>query len=81
MREGGRIISRGVIIAVAANEEMKRRSDVVGIFSHDGAIVRLVGALMLQSNHEWSVARRYMSLETLARLTDTPTVRLTSVAS
>ena len=45
------------------------------------AIVRLVGALMLETNDEWTVARRYMSLETLARVTNTPSRRLPAVAS
>lgn len=48
---------------------------------NDEAIVRLVGALMLETNDEWTVAWRYMSLETLARVTDNPTVRLLAVAS
>lgn len=63
------------------NREIKRRADVIGIFPNDDAIVRLVGALMLETNDEWAVARRYMSLETLARITDNPTVRLPAVAA
>lgn len=63
------------------NREVKRRADVIGIFPNDAAIVRLIGALMLETNDEWAVARRYMSLETLARVTDNPKVRLPAVAS
>lgn len=44
-------------------------------------MVRLVGALMPETNDDWTVARRYMSLETLARVTETPSVRLPAVAS
>ena len=63
------------------NREIKRRADVIGIFANDEAIVRPVGAPMLETNDEWTVARRYISLETLARVTDNPTVSLPAVAS
>jgi transposase-like protein len=53
------------------NKEIKRRADVVGIFPNDEAVLRLVGALMLEQSDEWAVSRRYFSLESLARLADT----------
>src|SRR3954462_14058506 len=63
------------------NGEIKRRSDVVGIFPNAAAIVRLAGALMLEQNDEWAVSRRYMSLESLAVLSDAPRVSLPGVAA
>ena len=62
------------------NKEIKRRADVVGIFPNDAAIVRLVGALMLEQSDEWAVSRRYFSLESLAKLTDTQPRQLAAVA-
>ena len=59
------------------NGEVKRRTDVVGIFPNEDSIVRLVGAILLEQNDEWAVQRaRYMTLETMATLSDDPVVGL-----
>jgi len=50
------------------NKEIKRRTNVVGIFPNEAAIRRLIGALMLEQNGEWAVTRRYMTLETVAAI-------------
>jgi putative transposase len=64
------------------NGEIKRRTEVVGIFPNEDAIVRLVGAILLEQNDEWAVQRaRYMTLETMAPLSDDPTVSLPAIAS
>src|SRR4249919_451194 len=64
------------------NGEIKRRTEVVGILPNEDAIVRLIGAILLEQNDEWAVQRaRYMTLETIAPLSDDPTVSLPAIAS
>lgn len=63
------------------NAEIKRRTDVVGIFPNDAAITRLVGALLLEQNDEWQLQRRYMQLEGLMTLSDNQPARLPAVVN
>ena len=64
------------------NGEIKRRTEVVGIFPNEAAITRLVGAILLEQNDEWAVQRaRYMTLETITGLSDNPIVNLPLAAA
>lgn len=62
------------------NGEIKRRTDVVGIFLNEAAAVRLIGAILLEQSDEWATQRsRYTTLEAISTVSDTGPVRLSAV--
>ncbi len=63
------------------NAEIKRRTNVVGIFPNEPAITRLLGALLLEQDDEWQLQPRYLPREGLQSLADNQTARLSAVVS
>ncbi len=59
------------------NKEVKRRADVVGIFPSEASIIRLIGAVLLEANDEWQMQHRYMRVEAMGEMLNSPNTKET----
>uniref|UniRef100_UPI001FFED75E transposase n=1 Tax=Azospirillum sp. SYSU D00513 TaxID=2812561 RepID=UPI001FFED75E len=63
------------------NKEVKRRTDVVGIFPNESSVRRLVGAILLEQNDDWQLQHRYLTLETMTGIAAADEPAITQLSS